>query len=198
MIKNKLIILVFFVILFIGFLIGIQFADWKLLKVDCAQSIEKYFLSVRLIEIVQLAVTLFIAFFISYIINKKINDDLKKKEIINDILTKIHDNISEIGKTGNDYMDKPSILKGKEILKIFRISSNYLGIIKDLRKEHKIEHFENLKDSFFSLKSALTDTPFGVSPIEKVKYSEDKKNKFHESYNFVLTELYKCKLELYS
>lgn len=190
MIKNNLIITSIAIIcLFLGILIGSIFPTWYYFKTS--------FYDVKLIEIVQIVVTILIAFFATYFISSKINNNVKKREIASELLLKFQDNLTNVLELGYEYIALPDDIKRKKIVNMFKKASMLLGIIIDVKKKNKslIKYEESFYEDFLKFKDALTDTPFGQ---KTPKYSEERIVQLHDNYEVLLKKLYECKINLYS
>lgn len=189
MTKSKLIILTCLISLPIGLLFGIIISNWGWL----GQS----FFQVRFVEILHLVVTFMIALFITYLVNTKLNYDIKKKEMLIDLLAKFQSNLTELLELGYDYINTPDKNKQGKIVSGFKKLSLSLGLILDINKSSG--YFKKDEDpfsqGFLKFKESLTDTPFGQ---KTPKFSEDKIKQIEESYSSLLKRLYECKLKLYS
>ncbi|NKE71858.1 hypothetical protein [Candidatus Manganitrophus noduliformans] len=178
-----------FVFLMMGIAIGSAISYWNL--------INSSFFQVRMLEIVQLTVTVSIAVFVTYFINSKINHEIKKKEMLNDLISRFQNHLTDVVDLGYDYMENPNKEKERSIIRKFKNLGVLLSIIKDIKtsEDESLKYDETLYLDYIKLKGSITDTPFGQ---KGPKYSEEAKRKVEDHYCSLLNRLYECKLKLYS
>jgi len=149
-------------------------------------------------QILQLLLTILIAVFIVYFINSLVNRDLKKRDIIFDLINTFQNGITEIFTLGNSYIIQPDLEKERRIKSSFKAASILLSVIKDIKRDELMEKIfedDRLVNHFFKFKIFLTDSPFGE---KEPAYSESDVNDFQHKYGILLSYLYRCKLKIYS
>lgn len=187
--NNFLIVVVGFLSFFLGTLLGCLFPSWCRGKSS--------FFDIKLIEIIQLCVTILIAITVSYFISGKIGRDLKKRDIIDDLILKIQTNLGETLSLGYDYINKPEKVKERKVIINFKNLSMLLGIMSDVKKldSKLLDYDESFHGGFLKFKETITDTPFGQ---KKPTYSSDRVDKIQEKFNVLSKRLYECRIKLFS
>ena len=181
--KNKLI---FFTLGFLSFYIIAVIPKWEKISTN--------FFDIRLIEIVQVLTTLFIAIFITYFINKQINNELRKKEILNTLFEKSHILLKDILTLSLTYINNPEEESEQKIKLLFQEVSKLISIIKKADNNLNKSNSSNLRKYFLSFKKSITDTPFGTQK----KFPHDKKYEIIMNYQFLSNSVYKSQLDLFS
>ena len=169
-----------------GINIGLIVSYWDSIKITC---------NIRLADIIHITVIILIAIFVSYVVSTKINYNVKRKEILSDIISDLQSKLGDIIKTAYDYMHEANKTKEIEINRLFKQSSNLLGTLHHIKKSNsELIIDKSLHAAFLAFKKALTDTPFGQ---KKPKYSEEIINQIHSKYVLISSKLNECKLHLY-
>lgn len=154
------------------------------------------FYSMRLIELVQLLVTIILAFVIVYFVTRNVGRDLKRREMLSELVSKVQNELSALFRMGNEYIEEPDKKKGKRILIMIKNISMLLAIVqKGAKLLAEDESEEWIYQDFIMFKKALTDTPFGK---EKPDYSEEMVNTIEERYNVLCKGLHGLRLRIYS
>ena len=154
------------------------------------------FYRMRLIELVQLLMTIILAFVIGYFVTRNVGRDLKRREMLSELVSKVQNELSALFRMGNEYIEGPDKKKGKRILIMITNISMLLSVVQKAAKllgEDDSE--ESIHQDFIMFKKALTDTPFGK---EKENYSEEMVNTIEERYNVLCKRLYGLRLRIYS
>jgi hypothetical protein len=188
--KNNLLIPLISLLAFsLGTLFGCVFTSWCRIKDS--------FFDIRLLEIIQLSITILIAIIVSYFISGKIGRDLKKRETINDLISKIQGSLNEVLSCGYEYIGKPERAIGRKIIIIFKNLSMLMSIISEIRKldSKTLNYDETLHMEFVKFKEAITDTPFGQ---KNASYSSDRIDKIQDKFNLLSKMLFDCKIRLFS
>ena len=188
--RNKfLIIIIGILCFFLGTLFGCLLPSWG--------RIGPFFFDIKLIEIIQLSVTILIALTVSYFISGRIGRDLKKRDLVSDLVSRIQSSLSETLSLSYEYINKPDKEKGKKVIINFKNLSMLLGIMSDVMKsdEKLLDYEDSLHGDFLKFKEAVTDTPFGQ---KKPVYSSDRIDKVQERFNVMSKRLHECKMKLYS
>jgi len=188
--RNRFLIVVVGILCFsLGILFGCLLPSW------CR--IGPFFFDIKLIEIIQLCVTILIAITVSYFITGGIGRDLKKRDLISDLVSRIQSSLSETLGLSYEYINKPDKEREKKVIINFKNLSMLLGIMSDVRKsdEKLLDYDESLHGDFLKFKEAVTDTPFGQ---RKPVYSSDRIDKVQERFNVMSKRLQECKMKLYS
>lgn len=188
--KNNRIILIpgILIALLVGLVLGCFIPVW------C--NIQPNFFNVRIIEIGQLILPILIAVFVSYLISRGITYDLKYREIILEILSKLQTNLSEVLEVGYDYMRKPNSDKQKKILRQLKNISMMVGLLKELKRQKRnIQIYDStLSSAFLGFKIALTDSPFGeTSPV----YDTSREGMIQEKFDVTVKKIYEFKLRVF-
>ncbi len=184
MFKNILIILMFL----FGIVVGTVMPNWI--------SVKAKFYDIRLIELIQLFITIIVAVFITYLISTRISYNIKKKEMHYDFISKFQDLLTDIIQNGYNYIDKPDNQKERIIKRLFKDANIRVGIMININNADKKFCIDaSFYSEFVKLKETLTDTPFGQ---KLPKYSEDKIKHIEDQYGLLMNKIYECKLKLYS
>lgn len=154
------------------------------------------FYKMRLIEVAQLAVTIVAAIFITYYVQARIKNKMKKKEVFIDYLTQLQNHLQTANAAIMDYVHSPKQEKEKKVLHAFKDLSAFLGIISEIKRSFNGSFDEKeLVIKLFKFKEAATDLPFkGKAP----KYDDETVLRIQSAYNEFIKELYIIKLKIYS
>lgn len=154
---------------------------------------EKFF-EVRLYEVIQTVTTVIIAAFISYIVSRRINIDVKRREVILKVIDLFQDRIADVYKNGTTYLNIPTKELEKSILSDIKLADGTLSIIKSI-KEIDADMYTSVFKSFVSFKSALTGHPFGAAqPI----FDQNNEEKVSNRYAQHLNSLQRMKISIFS
>ncbi len=156
------------------------------------------FLKIKLIEIIQLCVTILIAIFFTYIIHSLVSRNIRKSDMVFDLLNTFQTQISGLFVLGERYMRDPKQEEQSAILSSIKAASVSLGVINDLRNENvwrKILHYDSVMRAFREFKAALTDSPFGEKDRE---YPLATIRRFESRYKTISAHVYQAKLRLFS
>lgn len=141
-------------------------------------------------------VPIFIAFCVTYYLNKSNNNVVKSKEVLITLINKIETLIIEINEKGERYIDTPNLKDRKEILNLLKSSSNYLNILFQAHNHNKCfpDYKKILFNDYLNYKKSLTDDPF----MNKMpKYSKEQLNNFENCGRTLITNIFKIKLTIY-
>jgi len=177
-----------------GMLIGIPLG--VIITNQCALS--SVFLEVKLIQLIQLLMTLLIAIFLTYFINMLVNRDLKKSDIVCNLIDTYQNKLSDIFILGESYFQNADYEKQREIISSLKTASILLSIIIELKMDKhnkKFINYDGLWNDFIKFKIILTNSPFGE---KNPKYSLEVIYNFESKYKLISGKLYNCKLKLYS
>ena len=179
--------LLLLIALVVGLLIGSIIPQWT--------NVESSFYKVRIIEIGQLILPILVAILVSYVISGRITFDMKSREIIIEILSRLQEHLSDVLDIGYEYVKSPNAEKEKKILKLLKDISSLLGLIKEVGISKNIQisdlmlHYE-----FWKFKKALTDTPFkNKSPV----YEPSRLDIIQSEYDLLTKKIYECKLRIF-
>lgn len=156
------------------------------------------FFQVRFFEIVKLICTIFIALFATYVITSKINNTLKVKELILNLLETFQDSIIKLHNSIEQYTDKPDDETKKNILATFKHAQSLLSIIKDsisINNNKLINIDTTIYSDFNKFKISATDSPFGNREPE---FTASRIRKINDKYFILIAKINKCKILLYS
>lgn len=156
------------------------------------------FFEIRLVQIIQLVLTVLLAVFIAYIVQSSVRKDLRRLEMISEVINTFQNMINEIFNLGDSYIRKPNREKQREILGALKKAGNKLSVIKDM-KEHTagrkfIKYEGHLTKDFWAFKRALTESPFGA---KHPKYKPEDYRKFQSKYMLLSGRLHKTMFTLY-
>lgn len=189
--QNKIASLLLIILgVLVGIPIGVIIINWGIAGSS--------FLEVKLIQILELLLTILIAVFVVYFINSLVNRDLKKRDILFDLINAFQDRIAEIFTLGNNYIKQPDLEKERTIKSSFKAARILLSVIKDIKKDELVEKIledDRLVNHFLEFKISLTDSPFGE---KQPAYSESDLKEFQHRYEILSGDLYRCKLKIYS
>lgn len=191
MLKDNYFITVIIVLisLVIGIIFGILLTKWNI--------ISPFFFQIKITEIAQIFVTILIAIFITFLVNKKTSNEFQQKKILKEIVDKLTDEINVIYILGIDYIENKDKGKETKIKRSLKNASATLSILLELSDEvcnSKKEFSYTIKNEFFQFKKALTDSPFGQS--EKA-YTSNVITLFESKSKELFSQLYKYKIILY-
>lgn len=160
-------------------------------------SLEGDFFKLKFIELIQLLFTIMLAVTVSYFISGKVNRDIKQREIINEIVTRVQGDLTNILEEGYTYIENPDKERERKIKMMVKNIGMLLNLIewKKLFDGEEIENKKPIYQDFVRFKRALTDTPFGR---EKEKYSKEQISMIQERFDVLWKRLYKLKLRIYS
>jgi len=174
----------------LGFLGGVLWAHWA--------TVAPTFYQVKVTEIIQIVVTILVAVLIGYLLNKRVGNEFRRREILADLVSRLQDTINTIYELGSEYMQKPHSNQESPILRQFKTAGALVSTLLDLKQNKHIPELEALEDSFkeqfFSLKRILTDSPFGEQG--KV-YPANRVSQFESKHSSILLNLYEFKIGLY-
>jgi hypothetical protein len=159
--------------------------------------ISQLFFQVKLIEVIQLFVTILIAIIVGYFITGGIARGLKKRDVISDLISKIQNNLSVTLSLSYEYIKTPDSEKERRVLINFKNLSMLIGIATDVSKIDNalLDHHKALHNDFLRFKEAVTDTPFGQ---KEPNYSSKRTDSVQEGFNAISKRLYEYKISLYS
>lgn len=178
------------IFLIIGFLTGAVIVNW------CY--ISPTFFNFTITDLAQISLTLIIAIFITYLINRRTSKEFKRSEIVMDVIERISDRVNNIYDNGVVYMKDSSKNTEQELLGGYKKLGSLISILNELNKNHSIsgieKDIEGLKNSYFKFKRLLTDSPFGEKARE---YEESKMNAYEDQYLLLVKLLYNMKMNMY-
>ena len=155
------------------------------------------FFQVRMIDILQLLVPVFIALIIASLISKKVFIFHRRTELYLDLVSIFEGKIHKINKDADEYFHQKTKDLENMIVLSLKESSIELGLISNIEKRKK-KYFkyntEILKEAFFAFKKALTDTPFEDS---KATVTGDEINEVAHRYGHLLNAILEFKLALF-
>jgi hypothetical protein len=158
MLNNKVILfIIIFVIFLFGFICGGLLSNWDIIK--CT------FFEVKITELVQIILTLIIAIFITSFVTTRTSNKIRRRDMVLDLVSKLHNCIDKIYEIGCNFLEKPIDEDKSNILGRFRDAGNTLHIIEKIQNTKNIKELEGfnvsiIKELFFQFKKELTDSPF--------------------------------------
>lgn len=178
------------IFLIIGFLTGAVYVNW------C--NVSHTFFNITITDLAQIGLTLIIAIFITYLINRRASKEFKRSEIVLDIIERTIDRINKIFENGIMYMRNNKINTEPDLLGDHKKLGSLISLLNDLNKKYKIsgikKDLELLKKEYFSFKRLLTDSPFGEN---KRKYDKSIIGKYEDQYLSLIRLLYIMKMNIY-
>jgi hypothetical protein len=151
----------YFLSFLIGLVIGVLFELGIQKHYICTS-----FYEIRLYEIINTITVIIIAVFVTYFVNRKTNYEIKKKEILVNLLNDIKGTVSEIQRLNSEYISAPNVKLYSGIMLRFKELAMKIGSMENVSIKGFV--YSNLVDAFFRYKKATTDTPFGQ---KKPRYS---------------------------
>ena len=157
----------------------------------------KDFFKVRLVEIVQIVVTFLIAVYITYRINSIVNLDIKKREVVGDLLKDFQKDLTTTLQRVYSYINKPNETDKIFISQGFKQLSIMLYVLYEIKKDkkNKLDIDVSLKQYLWTFKKHATGHTFGGS---SVNYSDENKMKIESSYSVLQRDISLCRVKLYS
>lgn len=180
-----------------GVLVMIVFVGYNAYCHWCTVGADFY--KVRLIEMVQLAATVFIAVYITYMVASNIQNDQKRRDVLSDLIKKFNECLNELMDISYDYISNPDRKKERKIKGNYKQLNILLGVARKgkhfLPKDQEaIVCLDNIINLFGKLKQSVTDTPFGQ---EKPIYGEDKIMSIQSVYASILGKIYEYRICIY-
>jgi len=158
---------------------------------------QETFYSIKLIELLQLSASVFIALIIGMYINQINSYDIKRKEILYNFLNNLQTVFEDLYDSSNEYITKRDAEDKSKVTKGFKNASSLISNLLQLKKHSKLSKCIKVDDEFvsdfLSLKASITDTPFGTNNA----YSADSLINIDIKYQSLYTKLYNYKLDLY-
>lgn len=177
--------------LLIGSIFGILISKWTL--------INPTFWNMKITDIVHILVTIIIACFVTNLINDKLNNNIRKRELLLELFDKLNVNIQSIYDNGNDYMRASQPQLGRSILATFKNTNNLLDFIKKVSSSKKICNHTIFDDTLIEniryLKAILTESRFLT---ENPNYDEDTIKSFNEIHDKIVLKIYNSKINIYT
>lgn len=176
--------------LLIGILFGVLISKWATIR--CT------FYDIKITDVLHILVTIIIAFFVTYLISDKLNNNVGKRELLLGLFDKLQANIQSIFDNGIDYMRTPQEQKARSILATFKNTNNLLDFIKKICNSKKFDNsiFDNtLIEDIRNLKAILTESRFLT---ENPKYDEDTIKSFNEIHDKIVLKIYNSKINIYT
>lgn len=146
-------------------------------------SCQQKFFEIRLFEIIQLTVTIIIATGFSYFINRKLGNNGKINELIDESLKCLKNQINEIFHLALEYMQSPNKELENKILSLLKIAGGQINLAERLKDEKSLSALNidsDFKLKFFSFKESITDTPFGDNNVKN--FSNERETLLHKEY----------------
>ena len=177
--------------LLVGVVTGALLSKWT--------TIEATFWAFTLVDVANLLLTLAIAFIVTNIVTEKLNNSVRKRELVLDVLDKLLEMVKVCHDAGLAYMRKPEDTDGRFILSSYKKIDNMIAFVQRLKDRSIISCRPILDNSVIDKvrehKTILTDKQFLThSPsydAEIVKQLEDK-------YSEIQLKLIDCKISLFS
>lgn len=161
--------------------------------------IRSTFYSVKITDLIQIITLILIAFFVTRYVNIRTNEDMRRRDVILDLVSKFQRSIENIYNYGIPYFEPEKREKSSEaiILANFTCAGNFLNLIDSIKNKKKIRELNNFdcnnfKSKFFLLKKALTDSPFKTDAA----YSPTQIRAFNKEYMEILEGIYQYKADL--
>lgn len=162
-------------------------------------SISKTFWEFKFFDIADILVTLVIAGFITYLVSEKLNNTVRKREFLLNLLQELHNQLNCIYVDGTEYMERKTTIQGRAILAGFKKVNIILDFLHKISVDKRVKCervFDNsLRGDVLNLKILLTDRCFLV---KKSSYTVSDKDKFTQLYTRINHKLCYCKINLFS
>lgn len=175
------------IFLFLGFTIGVIFTWYS-------QFTE--FWQFRFIDVLRIVFALIIVKVAHYFVSIKIGYDAKQKDILAEILSKMHIKVEDIYRKGITYMDNPHNEIGRSIVPIHNSIESDIDLLMGIKivKPNSIE--KELQEVFISFKESLTREQFlsNMTP----SYSIQMKSSFKLQYDRMIRLLMSIRLDIYT
>ncbi len=154
------------------------------------------FYDVRLFEVVKLVVTVILAIIATYLINTKLSQEAKRRELVIQLFDQLLNKLRELYLSGTTYMESPRRDLEGQILSDCQDVSVRLSILTQVHSDRRYKSHATLDASFaaqfFRLKRALTDTPFGTPDAI---YDIGRKTAFGSAYEILTGKIYRAKVK---
>lgn len=176
--------------LIIGFVIGCVFSQWSFIS-------PKYF-ETKLTDLVNVSITILIAFFIYVYLNRISSHDKKRRELVVGIYDTLQNTLEIVYNVGNEYIESDrSFVKQQTIVSNIKKANMTISLIRSmdnnvrLRRVNRFNH--TIQGDLLDLKKSLTDFP----DIDK-PYSPQSIHIFHTKYQSTYEKILQCKINVYS
>jgi hypothetical protein len=183
----------------IGALIALLFAGLGLVIWLNWDQVGLSFFQFKLTDILQIATTLTVGFFVSYFLSKRTSNEFRRRDIYFQLLERIQKATEHMYETGGEYVDNPDPLLQKKVLASLKSVGIVLTTLRSIRATCDFTDLQKsesvIVSRYLKTKAALTDSPFGQVGAT---YSQGRKNAFQQEYQLLLNEVYKCKIQIFS
>ena len=156
------------------------------------------FWDVKYIEVLQLGVGILIAVFVTYTLSNKINNNLKRREVVAGCVAGYERSLHQVYDLFCEYAARPSTELADRIIRIHRYASNNLNVMLDVLKSNNFPadgvNRELHENHYFKFKAAMTDSPFGRGTE---KPNETRLSEIDTTFCAASKALIACKLAIY-
>lgn len=183
------IIITFIVASLFGVIIGISLSKWSILQND--------FFNFTLIDILDITLTIVIALVVTYYIRTQINYNMKKREILVQLIDRFQVQLKELYTAVSRFLSDAESVNKQTIISEFKTTSIFLNSLLQIADDVKAQcdfgmDRKELENAFFHFKESVTDTPF-----ERESFDEERCIKIHTTYFAFDHQMVKCKLSLF-
>ncbi len=193
MLKTDKLLIAIGVLIFLIF-VGLDLAI--LLKPDL---LGKSFFQFKLTDVLQIGTTLIVGFFVSFFLSRRTSHEFRRREIYSQLLDRIQKAVESMYSAGGKYIDNPDQVHQQKVLASLKSVGIVLNTLKTMKATCDFADLQKAESAivtrFFKTKAALTDSPFGQAGVS---YTVTRINAFHQEYQLLLNEIYKCKLQIFS
>lgn len=157
------------------------------------------FYDITLLQIIDLLVKIILGISVAFLISKKVNYLLRKKELMISCVSEYEKQIVLPYDLFLSLSIKPSSAKQRDVLAAFRRASNALEVFRELTVDISEPQLKSMaKDcytDFLRLKTAITDTPAGLT--KDVHPGDVKIQNVEKAFGEAKKGILKCKLQIY-
>jgi hypothetical protein len=186
-------LLVILAILIFLLILGLDLAVWLR-----PNEVGKSFFQFKLTDVLQIATTLIVGVFVSYFLSKRTSHEFRRREIYSQLLDRIQRAVESMYAAGGKYIDTPDPTLQKKVVASLKSVGIVLTILRSMRTTCDFADLQKTESAivsrFIKTKAALTDSPFGQAGAS---YTVSKRNAFHQEYQLLLNEIYKCKIQIF-
>lgn len=134
---------------------------------------------------------------IVYVINNKLNNNVKKRELLANLIDNFQCEITDIYRFINVNASSRTKENQRKIKSDFRCASNVLNLLRETKRSKHCNNIFNLDDNiiedFHTFKESITDWP-----QKSIKYDETRIALIGEKYGVLYKKIFNCKLSIYT
>lgn len=126
-------------------------------------SVPNEFWDFKFIQVLDILVTITIAVFVTSIISKKLNYNLKQKELLAACISEYENTLRETYDSFSDYARHPTRDAAQKVIRLHKSASNSLSLmISVLTSIGETKNISSHENSYLKYKASMTDSPFGT------------------------------------